>query len=171
MAPKIKNSWHLTRAEAADLLHKLAETIEEGTDEVPGYGLSLAELVKFKLKIELDATDSLEVKFSGKGAKISGPDVRGESYSSLKKRMQIYFKALRDSVAKAELPSREIVAVFLADSEKMVSFDGYGDEFYPTYAALCDRLRTACDSEDMSELATVVMALDQAKKSCHERYK
>lgn len=171
MAQKVKNSWNLSRSEAADLLLKLAETIEDGSDEVTGYGISLAELAKFKLKIELNPNDTLEVKFTGKGIKATGPDVRDESYSNLKKRMQIYFKALRDSVAKAELPSREIVAVFLADSEKMLSFDGYGDEFYPAYAALCGRLRAAVDSEDMGELATVVMALDQAKKGCHDRYK
>lgn len=171
MSQKIKNSWHLSRSEAADLLLKLAETIEDGSDEVIGYGISLAELTKFKLKIELGSDDTLEVKFTGKGVKVEGPDVRSEGYSSLKKRMQIYFKALRESAAKAELPSREIVAVFLADSEKMLTFSGFGDEFYPAYAELCARLRAACDSEDMGELATVVMALDQAKKSCHDRYK
>lgn len=171
MAQKIKNSWHLSRSEAADLLLKLAETIEEGSDEVTGYGISLAELTKFKLKIELGANDTLEVKFSGKGIKATGPDVRAEGYSNLKKRMRVYFKALCESVAKAELPSREIVTVFLADSEKMLTFSGFGDEFYPAYAELCARLRAACDSEDMGQLATVVAALDQAKTACHDRYK
>lgn len=177
MAPKRKHNWQLSRSEAADLLRKLADTLEDGSDSVEPYGISLAELIKFKIKIDVGVDDALEVKFTGKGPKVCGTDhscgsgVVSESYSSLKKRMQVYFKAMRDSVAKAEMPSREIVAVFLSDSEKMVSFHGYGDEFYPAYAALCVRLRDAFDAENLAETVAVVAELGQARKSCHERYK
>lgn len=177
MAPKRKQSWKLSRSEAADLLHKLADTLEDGSDSVESYGISLAELIKFKIKIDMGVDDALEVKFTGKGLKVCGAGhacgsgVVCESYSRLKKRMQVYFKALRDSVAKAEMPSREIVSVFLSDSEKMISYHGYGDEFYPAYAALCARLREAVDAENLAETVAVVAELDQAKKSCHEQYK
>jgi len=177
MAPKRKYNWHLSRSEAADLLRKVADTLEEGGDDVSGFGISLAELVKFKIKIDLDVEDAMEVKFTGKGAKVCGGNqpcgsgVVCESYSGLKKRMQIYFKALRDSVAKAEMPSREIVSVFLSDSEKMLTFHGYGDEFYPAYATLCERLRAAVDAESLAETAAVVGELAQARKDCHARYK
>jgi XXXCH domain-containing protein len=177
MAPKRKHNWQLSRSEAADLLRKLADTLEDGSDSVQPYGISLAELIKFKIKIDMGVDDALEVKFTGKGPKVCGSEhpcgsgIVCESYSSLKKRMQVYFKALRDSVAKAEMPSREIVSVFLSDSEKMTSYHGYGDEFYPAYAALCARLREAFDAENLAETAAVVAELEQAKKGCHERYK
>jgi len=177
MAPKHKHNWKLSRAEAADLLRKLADTLEKESDDLGEYGISLAELVKFKIKVDLGQDDTLEVKFTGKGSKVCeagdpcGSGVVGESYTKLKKRMQIYFKAMRESVAKAEMPSREIVSVFLLDSEKMISYHGYGDEFYPAYAGLCARLRTACDDENLAETAAVVEELIQAKKNCHDRYK
>ena len=177
MAMKLKHNWQLSRAEAAELLRKLADTLEDESDDLGEYGISLAELVKFKIKVDLGQDDTLEVKFTGKGLKVCGAEdpcgsgVVCESYSKLKKRMQVYFKAIRESVSKAEMPSREIVSVFLSDSEKMVSFRGYGDEFYPAYALLCDRLRTACDSENLAQIAAVVEELFQAKKSCHDRYK
>ncbi len=171
MSQKIKSKWLLSRPEAADLLRKIADSIEDGSDEVAGYSLSLAELIKFSIKIEMGLNDSLEVKFEGKGAKIGGTSIEGESYSSLKKRMSIYFKAIRESVAKAEVPSREIVSVFLSDSEKMCSFSGFGDEFYPAYMALCGRLRETFEAEDMGALASVVQEFEQAKKTCHARYK
>lgn len=177
MASKIKRTWHLSRPEAAELLRKLADTLQEGGDEVEQFGISLAELAKFQIKIDLGFDDSLEVKFSGKGFKICGTEeecgsgVLSERYSSVKKRMQVYFKALRESVTKAEMPSREIVAVFLSDSEKMISFKGYGDEFYPGYAELCEKLRQGMDAEDMAEIHFAIIQLDKAKKACHARYK
>lgn len=177
MASKRKYNWRLSRAEAADLLRRLADTLEEGSDEVGNYGVSLAELIKFKIQVDLDATDSLEVKFTGKGAKVCGGEESCgssgvcEKYSSLKKRMQVYFKALRESVAAGVMPSREIVSVFLSDSEKMLAYHGYGDEFYPAYAQLCLRLREAVDAEDLAGTGAAIKALAEAKKHCHERYK
>jgi XXXCH domain-containing protein len=177
MAMKLKHNWQLSREEAADLLRKLADTLEQDSDDLGEYGISLAELVKFKIKVDLGQEDTLEVKFTGKGLKVCGAEdpcgsgIVCESYSKLKKRMQVYFKAIRESVTRAEMPSREIVSVFLSDSEKMVSFHGYGDEFYPAYMELCDRLRESCDSEDLAATAAVVEELIQAKKVCHDRYK
>ena len=177
MSSKRKYNWRLSRAEAASLLRRLADTLEDGSDEVNGYDVSLAELIKFKIKIDLSESDFMEVKFSGKGAKVCENDeVCGscstcEKYSSLKKRMQVYFKALRESAAGGVMPSREIVSVFLSDSEKMVSYQGYGDEFYPEYMAICQRLREAVDAEDIAGAAAAVGELAQAKKSCHTRYK
>lgn len=177
MAMKLKHNWQLSRAEAAELLRRLADTLEDESDELGEYGISLAELVKFKIKVDLGHEDALEVKFTGKGFKVCGCEeacgsgVVCESYSKLKKRMQVYFKAIRESVNRAEVPSREIVSVFLSDSEKMVSFHGYGDEFYPAYAELCDRLRIACDEENLAATAAVVDELTRARKSCHDRYK
>lgn len=177
MAPKLKHNWLLSRHEAAELLRKLADTLEEGPDELGQYGISLAELVNFKIKIDLGEQDALEVKFTGKGLKTraeKGPDGSGETggnYSSCKKRMQENFNSMRQSVGRGEMPSQEVVSAFLADSEKMMSQSGYGDEAYPAFAELCTRLRTAVDAENLSGTAAVIMELSQAKKSCHARYK
>jgi XXXCH domain-containing protein len=177
MASKLKHNWLLSRAEAADLLRKLADTLEQESDDLSEYGISLAELVKFKVKVDLGQDDALEVKFTGKGLKVCGAEdpcgsgVVCESYSKLKKRMQIYFKAMRESIANGEMPSREIVSVFLSDSERMISYHGYGDEYYPAYAEICERLRLAFDQEDQAATAAVVEELTQSKKSCHDRYK
>jgi XXXCH domain-containing protein len=177
MTSKRKYNWRFSRSEAADLLRRLADTLEDGSDEVGGYGVSLAELIKFKIKIDLSECDFMEVKFTGKGEKVCGSeDSCGssgvcEKYTSLKKRMQVYFKAMRESVAAGNMPSREIVSVFLSDSEKMVSYQGFGDEFYGPYMQICQRLREAVDADDQALTAAAVSELAQARKSCHERYK
>jgi len=176
MAAKLKHNWLLSRHEAAELLRKLADTLDEGPDELGQYGISLAELVNFKIKIDLGAQDALEVKFTGKGLKTGaekdpGGSGGGGSYANCKKRMQENFNAMRQSVAQGEVPSREAVSAFLADSGKMMSQRGYGDEAYPAFAELCTRLRTAVDAENLSGAAAVITELSQAKKSCHARYK
>ena len=127
MANKVKHNWQLSRTEAANLLRNLADTLEQEDDEVQGYNISLAELIKFKIKIDLSPDDSLTVKFTGKGAKIcpeGGFCETCEKYSTLKKRMKIYFKALHESATRRELPSREIVSVFLTDSDKAFGVKG-----------------------------------------------
>ena len=53
MAMKLKHNWQLSRAEAAALLRKLADTLEDESDDLGEYGISLAELVKFKIKVDL----------------------------------------------------------------------------------------------------------------------
>ena len=178
MTAKKKYNLHLSRPEAADLLRRLADTLEAGCDEVATLGVSLAELAKFKIRIDLGQDDTLEVKFTGTGFAVCGgaqepcgSGVVCESLSGVKKRMQAYFKALRDSVAKAEMPSREIVSVFLADSEKMVSLQGDGEDSYLAWSALCDRLRAAFDAGSPAEIAAVAEEMARAKKECHARYK
>lgn len=173
MGSKVKYSWQLSRSEAADLLRKLAHSIEQGEEEVSDYGIQLAELSKYKIKIALGIDNSLELKFTGKFGKTEGTaEFAGtESYSSLKKRMQTYFKAMRDSLARGEFPSREIVTVFLADSITMTTYSGYGDEFYAEYTASCVRLQKAFEAEDAAFMGQVLTELGQAKKRCHEIYK
>jgi XXXCH domain-containing protein len=178
MASKKKYNLHLSRPEAADLLRKLADTLEAGCDEVATLGVSLAELAKFKIRIDLGHDDSLEVKFTGTGFAVCGgaqePCGSGavcESLSSVKKRMQVYFKALRESVARGEMPSREIVSVFLADSERMTSLQSEGDEAYVAWAVLCTRLRAAFDAENLADIAAVAAEMAQARKDCHARFK
>lgn len=112
MASKKKYDLHLSRSEAADLLRKLADTLEAGCDEVAALGVGLADLAKFKIRIDLGQDDSLEVKFAGTGFAVCGGtrELCGtggvcEALSGVKKRMQVHFKTMRDSVARAEMPS------------------------------------------------------------------
>ena len=177
MTEKIKRTWRLSRIKAAELLHHLADTLQEHDDQMENCGINLAEFVKFQIKIDVGSDDTVEVKFSGKNFNVSKPEevsgsgVISENFSSIKQRMQVNFKLLCESVANAEMPSREIVATFLSDSETMISSKGYGDEFYSAYAELCIKLRQAMDNEDMADAHFVIVELGKAKKACHAQKK
>lgn len=61
------------------MLHKLAHSIEQGEEEVSDYGIQLAELSKYKIKIALGIDNSLELKFTGKfGENRRAPPVPGQ---------------------------------------------------------------------------------------------
>jgi XXXCH domain-containing protein len=164
---KAKTIWTLSRADAAKLLRALAKTIEEGGDEVEGFGIQLAEVLKFKLKFTHLASDTFEVKFTGRFAAAE----EEESYSKLKKRMQIYFKGIRQSVSQEEMPSRELVSVFLADARTMTMWPGYGDAMYPVFLEACQRLEQAVEQNDIPSISSCIQELDEIRKLCHSQYK
>lgn len=177
MSPKCKHDWHLSRAEAAELLRELADTLEQGADEVCRYGISLDELVKFKIRIDLDGTDALDVQFKAKGSKScegtgsEDSDAVGEGYATLKKRMQASFKTLRQNVASGGMPSRATVSAFLSDAQQLLRYEGFGDEDYPAFAATCELLRQAFEAGDPGKTAAAMDDLEQARKRCHRRHK
>ena len=184
MTSKRKYNWQLSRSGAADLLRRLADTLEEGLEEVSSYDISLTELSKVKIKIDLGREDVLEVKFTGKEAgsrrREDGDGVVAErieaqassgDYPGLKKRMQESFTAMRAALGRGEMPSREIVSAFLADSELMMSFHGAEEKAYPIYEELCVRLRAAVDAGSLDEATAAVDELGRFKKECHSKYK
>jgi len=177
MTPKTRHSWRLSRSEAANFLRQLAEALENGTGEVATYGVNLDELVRFKVKMDLGRDEAVHVDFSGKKGEACCTDaVCGTcdacgDYPSLKKRMQVRFKAMRQALAKEAPPSSEDVEAFLLDSERMCSFPDHGDDFYPAYRDVCARLRRAVDSADLPLTTAVLDELMEFKKSCHARLK
>lgn len=167
---KTKSIWTLSRAEAGRFLRALATSIESGEETVPGFGIQLAELIKFKIKFTQLAGDTLEVKFSGRFAP-TGEDEEDESYSKLKKRMQVYWRGIRQSAEQGEMPSQELLSVFLVDARRMTTYSGYGDPYYATFLETCQRLEDAVASGNVTEVQAAIRALDSHKKACHDRYK
>ena len=92
-------------------------------------------------------------------------------YTTLKKRMREDFRAIRKSVKRDSLPPADAVASFLADSAKMFSFPGKGDEYYYEYMKSVGEFKIAWEAKDLAQLKARVAKLRQIKETCHERYK
>lgn len=92
-------------------------------------------------------------------------------YSKLKKRMKSSFNVITTNLAEGRLPPEEAVASFLADSDMMVCYPGYGDEFYLDYTKLCRTFTKAWEARDINALKTAADALEQSKRECHDKYK
>lgn len=99
------------------------------------------------------------------------PGAELEKYSRLKKRMKDSFGTLKANLAEDRLPPEEAVASFLADSDVMVCYPGYGDEFYLDYTKACKALDKAWEKQDLEALKAAVSDLEARKTECHDKYK
>ena len=92
-------------------------------------------------------------------------------YKTLKKRMKSSFKLIREALESNQMPMAAILESFIRDSELMVTYPGYGDEFYEAYRNLCSRFSEACSKGDLGAVKSLAIELNQMKSDCHKRYK
>jgi XXXCH domain-containing protein len=98
-------------------------------------------------------------------------DDQRPKYKALKKRMKSSFKHIREALAGSRMPAAEAVTSFLADSQLMTRYPGYGDEYYDAYRQLCARFETAYSVKDLDALKGLTEDLSRMKSECHDRYK
>ncbi len=92
-----------------------------------------------------------------------------KKYRPLKKMLKKNFKNIADSVAGKRLPPALVMDDFMAQVKVMVSYQGFGDEYYPAFIVACDALYKAYRKKDQvlfTESFAVVVSL---KKECHHR--
>ncbi len=93
-------------------------------------------------------------------------------YKHLKKRMKADFKAIGSAIEAQRLPDPETVRRFLADSDLMIAYPGFGDPHYADYKAACHRLSDAFFmAGDVNAVQMAWDALQALKKTCHDSYK
>ena len=173
MSEDFKMNQHADAKGVADFLRLLAENIENGgRDEFA----CLEDFRKIKIGIK-NEFGQLSMKVRIKAAKpCEGMTEDSEAaegklkYSSLKKRMKSSFRVLVNMIHEGNVPPREAVDAFLADSALMVTYPGYGDEFYDHYILVCDEFKAAYESGDMEKMNTAVDALIHEKSRCHAKY-
>ncbi len=124
-----------------------------------------------KLKITLPRPEGDEGDDDDDEDECIRPDAELEKYSRLKKRMKDSFEAIQADLAEDRLPPEEAVASFLADSDMMVCYPGYGDEFYLDYTKACKALASVWEQRDVPRLKAAAQELADLKRTCHERYK
>lgn len=166
-------SKYLDPKELAEFFRNLADAVENGGQ---GEFACVEDFRKMKIGVKKEYGQiSLKAKF--KAAKPCDPTVDAEAaepgkpkYKDLKKRMRGSFKMLVKMIHEGTVPPAEAVDAFLADSALMVTYPGYGDEYYEQYAAVCADFRAAYDSGDVERMHTAVDALVHEKSRCHAKY-
>lgn len=158
-------------------LHDLADAIERGgTDDFTC--VEDFEKIKISIKKEFGQV-AIKTHFKPRKpcAPISKVDENGlplegtkPPYEDLKKRMKSSFKMIVKMVHDEQLPPKAAVDSFLADSELMVSYPGYGDEYYDEYMQACEAFRKAFASGDVAHCRETVIAISKQKGQCHARY-
>ena len=91
-------------------------------------------------------------------------------YKTVKKRMKNSFKMIFTMIHDGQVPPREAVDSFLADSERMVGYPGYGDEYYEEYSQACRAFRKAYETGEPGAMTRAVDLLATLKGRCHAKY-
>jgi XXXCH domain-containing protein len=164
----------MSKDQAAHFLRTVADCIENGKPVIEGYDIDLSDFQKLKMSLK-KISDLMNVKLK---LKLVSPEdtqeddeFEEEKYSKLKKRMEVYFKDLLKSLQDNQIPSREIVSVFLRDSEQMTGYPGYGDEYYQEYRRACQDFEKVYEREDLAGLKECADTLNTLKSRCHDKYK
>jgi XXXCH domain-containing protein len=184
---KIKRT--LNPQATAKLLQQLACEVQgEAVAEESEFGPLLAGYSKLNLKIK-PKEDGLQLNLKiqrnipvdrsaepGTEQTLSESEDLDESkktkniYKSLKKRMKAAFKQIAENLDQNRLPEASVLEEFLINSERMVTFRGFGEEYYADFTAACDRFREAYQRKDFRAFQMHFSELDQLKEQCHKRY-
>jgi len=169
---KAKTELSLDRSQTSAFLRSLADSIDSGSSSVAGYDIDLSDYYKLKLSLKpLPESWEVKVKVSKTEAQEEEEAGQAEKYKQLKKRMEKYFKELEENLEQEEMPSREIVSVFLRDAEAMVEHPGKGEPFYDAFRQACAAFQEAFDGENLPMLKERLGQLAALRDRCHERHK
>jgi XXXCH domain-containing protein len=166
-------SKYLDPKELAGFFRDLADAVENGGhDEFA----CVDDFRKIKVVVKNEYGQiGLKAKF--KASKPCEPEVVGEDgevvkpkYKDLKKRMRGSFKMLVKMAHDGQMPPKEAVDAFLADSALMVTYPGYGDEYYESYGKACAELKAAFESGELERMHSAVDTLVHEKSRCHAKY-
>lgn len=190
MQYKRKLELLMTREEAASFLAALAKGLETGSLAVGQSGLEISGFKSLAVSFKNHPNGlyvKLKCKFPKPEESLACSVLREDGtlppecpvscptgtvkYGSLKKRMKSQFKSIMESLAFGNMPNLDLVRAFVADGERMCSYPGKGDEYYPAYLESNAALLQAVEAGDVATAQALAGALDQLKKDCHDRYK
>lgn len=177
MNNKTKIEKYIDEDQLPSFLRELADAIEQGGNEE--YACA-DDFKKFKVTA-INEFGKVTVRAKFKAAAECGPppellaDIESDEpslprYKDLKKRMQSSFKLITGMIHDNTLPTPAAMKSFLTDSETMVMYPGYGDEYYAEYTSTCDELKAAFQAEDLPKMKEAVIELAKQKGRCHAKY-
>lgn len=174
MGRGIKLERAIAREDMADFFRELAEAVEKSDDDFR----CLDDFRKFKLsgkekaggvflKLSITPSDTCAA------AAREGAPQQGDgkpSYKQLKKDMKADFKAVFQAVHQNRMPPQEAVTAFLKGADLMVTYPGYGDEYYDEFINACVAFRSAYESGDLARMHDTVDAIQGIRGHCHAKY-
>jgi XXXCH domain-containing protein len=184
MAKKSKIEKYIQPGELPEFLRKIADALEGEASEEDAYLVMIEGFKKLKINIRneyghtavkvtakpmsMDKEECSEAEVVSQAEQSSSTKPK---YKNLKKRMKASFKVIFKSVHAGTLPPPEVVDEFMADSRTMVSFEGYGDEYYDEFIAACDKFQQACNDSDVEAAHNACDEINSITAHCHSRYK
>lgn len=94
-----------------------------------------------------------------------------QKYRPLKKMLKKIVKSIAKSTEHQQLPPALVMDDFMAQVKVMVSYPGFGDEYYSAFMTACNDLYAAHRKKDPALFAERFARVVALKKECHHRCK
>ncbi len=98
-------------------------------------------------------------------------DTAERDYRPFKQRLKSTFAELTNCANQAVLPSSELLSRFMAESQQLISFPGFGDPYYNDYWQACLTMEQAAKKGPAPAFQEKLAAVHAIKKACHRRFK
>lgn len=175
----MKINKYVDQTELAGFLRELADAVENGgegelacVNDFKKLKIAIKnEFGQINVKLKIKAADTCEEE--GVEAPTAEAAEAGQAkpkYKHLKKRMKSSYKMIVKMIHDGEVPPAEAVESFLADSDLMVTYPGYGDEYYDDYITVCEAFKKAYESGDLAKMDEAIGAISHEKSRCHAKY-
>lgn len=179
---KIKIEKTLESEEIAAFLRLMASEIEgKGAVAMKDLGVDLHSFNKIKLglikKEGGNLTLTLKVKkdrpknVAAGGKQKAFEDLAELKYRPLKKVLKATFAKMHKSIRAEALPTAFAVEDFMAQARAMVSYPGFGDDYYESFIASCNEFEKAFRKNDLAAVKEIFVKISELKTDCHKRYK
>lgn len=163
---------------AAAFLRLLAAELEGTSDQESNeFGLQLHGFNKMKIGLIKQAGGQLALTLKVKGLSPTAEppgelaDVTVLAYRPFKLELKATFTALKACAAQATLPAPELLQRFLEQSQKLITFAGFGDSYYHDYWQACLAMAEAAREGRTTDFQERLAAINTIKKACHQRFK
>ncbi|MCB2187007.1 MAG: GAK system XXXCH domain-containing protein [Deltaproteobacteria bacterium] len=186
----IRNETLMTPMQAADFLRRLAQQLEAGHLETGGVEVategslkvkqslrSKGDRVVFKVKLKYEKAAAHPVSATGDPlppapAEEGAPEEGGRpSYKKLKKSLASDFKSLKTALDAGQTPAPELCRQVAGQCRQACDYPDKGDDNYPTWRELADRLETAGEAGSLADLQAIHAELRELKSACHKNHK
>ncbi len=173
MGASKKGKVNITKEEFACFLRKAADKLE-GKDISDDCEISFEyenlEKVRFTIKRKEELW-SLKTKINSASCKDDISSNNKDKYKALKKQMKSSFKMVIQDIEGGVVPTGDHISEFLSDSEKMIGFEGFGDEYFSKYKKAYESLKSSCKQNDLSQCRIACNEIKLIKTECHKKYK
>ena len=165
--------------QAATFLRLLADELEGINSPVAdAAGIQLHDFNKLKIALIKEEGGQLALTFKVKEHNRQRPvaateftDISEREYGPFKQQLKATYSQLLSLASQATLPAPELLAQFMAQSKRLITFAGFGDPYYHDYWQACLAMEQAVSAGQIAAFQERLAAIQALKKACHQRFK
>ena len=163
----------------AAFLRLLADELEgKPSSEANEFGKQLHDFNKLKISLIKQEGGQLSLRLKVKdgrptdtSASTEFADIAEQEYRPFKQRYKTTFAELTTCGNQGTLPPPDLLSRFMAESQQLLAFQGFGDPYYHDYQQACQSMQQAALDGSVSNFQEKLAAINTLKKACHRRFR